>query len=358
MNGDEMRSSSGDRAAVAAESALAALIEQPVPPLPRAEAKELEQRIALRVEALAAQARERRGRRARALRGLAVGAAVAAALAAALGGVVVLRSRPTATVAQVSVVKGSIEIASGTKTRSPPLLALEPLAEDEEIRTGEGSVARASLATGAVVEIGPSARVSFASRGRRPADFDSVVALARGRVSLDVPPLPMGATLSVRTPTATVTVHGTRFSVEQTVAPTGEPDETRVAVEEGRVAVHAGAVERFLVRGQVWSSRDAEGPAGGGAPETPPPGAAPTGAPAGSAAREPARAPARTTLTAENELLQAALEARRRGQPRLALESLDRLLKRYPGSPLVEIARVERKAALEMLARDAGGTGR
>ena len=43
------------------------------------------------------------------------------------------------------------------------------------------------------------------------------------------------------------------------------------------------------------------------------------------------------------------MDARRRGQPRQALERLDRLLARYPDSPLSEIARVERLRALEML---------
>lgn len=68
-----------------------------------------------------------------------------------------------------------------------------------------------------------------------------------------------------------------------------------------------------------------------------------------------ARPPARTTLKAENELLEAAMEARRRGQPRRAIERLDRLLGRYPDTPLAKIARVERQEALEMIAASARG---
>jgi ferric-dicitrate binding protein FerR (iron transport regulator) len=365
MNHDDGRAAE-DRAAQAAQASLRALIEQPVPSLSRAQIKHLEQRIAPRVEKLVARMADLRARNARRRRALAIAAAIAAALSVVSLGVVLLLRAPSAArvAAQVTVLKGSIEIASGRGKRSPPSLALVPIAGGEELCTSEGALARASLATGAAVEVGPSTRVRFTSGEPRPSGFDDTIALEEGRVSIDVPPLPAGVTLSVRTADTTVTVHGTRFAVERRVGPNGEPGETRVAVVEGRVAVRWGELERLLTRGQTWSSRDAEASVDAGVAETPPsrsgpapdaPGRDETPADPPSAAREPARAPLRTTLKAENDLLEAAMEARRRGQPRRAIERIDRLLSRYPDSPLAEIARVERLEAQEMIAAGARG---
>ncbi|WP_437678987.1 FecR domain-containing protein [Sorangium sp. So ce131] len=382
MKHDDVDRAAEDRAAaLEVEAPLRALVEQPVPPLSGAEAHQLQQRITRRIDQLAAQAAEGRARAARRRRLLGAAAALAAALAAvALGAAAVFPARsPAPAAAQVTVLQGQVEIASDGATSSPPSLALVPLASDDELRTGEQATARASLATGATVEVGPRARVRFTPTGSGQGRFDDIVALERGRVSVEVPPLAPGVTLSVRTPETVVTVHGTRFSVERRVGPAGEPEETRVSVVEGRVAVRHGEVERFLGRGETWSSRDEqrrgetgssrdeqgrdERATGGeaGDAQAPAPEAEPRAAEQGetdrveaaagasSAPRDPPGAPARAALSAQNELLQSAMEARRRGQPRQALERLDRLLGRYPGSPLAEIARVERLRALEML---------
>lgn len=373
MKQDDVDATPNERAAAAGvdgvEASLRALVEQPVPPLPRVQARYLQQRIAGRIDQLAAEAAERRARGARQKRAALAAAALAAALTAAAAGVfVVLRTRdaPPAA-AQVTALQGSVEIAAGGATRSPPSLSLVPLASDEELRTGEGARAKASLATGATVEVGPSTRVRFAPVGAGRDRAGDVVALEQGRIAVEVPPLPAGMSLSVHTSDAVVTVHGTRFSVERRPDAAGEPAETRVSVVEGRVAVHRGDVERFLSPGETWSSRDeerrSERPAEGRPGDAPAPprdvredGAAGEGgrgdrAGEGGAGepRAPREAPARTSLTAENELLQGAMAARRRGQPRRALERLDLLLARYPDSPLAEIARVERLRAVEML---------
>ncbi|WP_437815246.1 FecR family protein [Sorangium sp. So ce1078] len=348
------------------EASLRALIEQPVPPLPRAQARELQRRLAGRIDQLAAEAAERRARFARRKRAALSAAALAAALAAAVAGVlVVVRARDASpAAAQVTALQGSVEIAAGGATRSPPSLALVPLTGDEELRTGEGARAKASLATGATVEVGPSTRVRFTPAGAGRDRLGDIVALEQGRIAVEVPPLPAGMSLSVRTEDAVVTVHGTRFSVERRPGAAGGPAETRVSVEEGRVAVHRGDVGRFLGPGETWSSRDeerrADRPAEGRPDDGPAPpreaeqdSAARGGGGAGGgeprAPRDPRGAPARTSLKAENELLQGAMEARRRGQARRAIERLDLLLGRYPDSPLAEIARVERLRAIEML---------
>ncbi|WP_437308112.1 FecR domain-containing protein [Sorangium sp. So ce388] len=369
MKQDDVDATPEERAAAAgAEASLLALIEQPVPPLPRTQARYLQQRVACRIDQLAAEQAERRARAGRRRRAVVVAAALAAALAAvAAGGALVFRTRPPDAVAQVTALQGEVEIAAGDATRSPPTRALVPLASDEELRTGEGATARASLATGATVEVGPSTRVRFTPAGAGRDHVEDVVALDRGRVSVDVPPLPAGASLSVRTADAVVTVHGTRFSVERRPGAAGEPAETRVSVAEGRVSVRRGEAERFLGPGETWSSRDeerrvdrpAEAQAGGALAPSPEAGqesSAREGGGGDGAASEP-RAPreargapaARASLAAENELLQGAMEARRRGQPGRAIERIDRLLGRYPDSPLAEIARVERLRAVEML---------
>ncbi|MGK3990244.1 FecR domain-containing protein [Sorangium sp. So ce136] len=366
MKQDDVDATPEERAAAGAEASLRALIEQPVPPLPRTQARYLQQRVACRIDQLAAQEAERRARAGRRRRAVVAAAALAAALAAvAAGGALVFRTRPLPdAAAQVTALQGEVEIAAGDATRSPPPRALVPLASGEELRTGEGATARASLATGAAVEVGPSTRVRFTPAGAGRDRVDDVVALDRGRISVDVPPLPAGATLSVRTADAVVTVHGTRFSVERRPGAAGEPAETRVAVAEGRVSVRRGEVERFLGPGETWSSRDeerrvdrpAEAQAGGAQAPSPEAGQEGAARDGGGAAVEP-RAPReareastpRASLAAENELLQGAMEARRRGQPGRAIERIDRLLGRYPDSPLAEIARVERLRAVEML---------
>ncbi|XXY46013.1 FecR domain-containing protein [Sorangium sp. So ce269] len=371
MKQDDVDATPEERAAAAgAEASLRALIGQPVPPLPRTQARYLQQRVACRIDQLAAQEAARRARAARRRRAVVAAAALAAALAAVVaGGALVFRARPLPdAAAQVTALQGEVEIAAGGATRSPPPRALVPLASDEELRTGEGATARASLATGATVEVGPSTRVRFAPAGAGRDSVDDVVTLDRGRISVDVPPLPAGATLSVRTADAVVTVHGTRFSVERRPGAAGELAETRVSVAEGRVAVRRGEVERSLTPGETWSSRDeegrgdrpAEGQAGGApapAPEAGQESAARDGGGGGGGAAGEPRAPRearegptpRASLAAENELLQGAMEARRRGQPGRAIERIDRLLGRYPDSPLAEIARVERLRAVEML---------
>jgi ferric-dicitrate binding protein FerR (iron transport regulator) len=62
--------------------------------------------------------------------------------------------------------------------------------------------------------------------------------LPLGRVVVDVPKLPLGATLSVRTPDAEVRVHGTRFQVIRTAK------DTQVQVFEGVVEVRPEGIGR------------------------------------------------------------------------------------------------------------------
>ena len=258
----------------------------------RSQQRPLREQIAGRIERLSAEAHARRAQQARRRRSVGFAAILAAALVAAtLGVTFALRPRPLRpAAAQITALRGSVEIAAGTSTRPSPSLALVPLDRDEELRTGEEAMARASLATGATVEVGPSTRVRFTPLKADQGGFDDTIALDRGKISIEVPPLQPGVTLSVRTEDTVVTVHGTRFSVERTVDPGGGVAETRVAVASGRVSVQRAGVETLLGPGQSWTSREgaqsvAPGGAGGGA--------AP---PAPAEARAPRQAPRRTLV--------------------------------------------------------------
>jgi len=68
----------------------------------------------------------------------------------------------------------------------------------------------------------------------------SSLLLPLGRVVVDVPKLPPGATLSVHTPDAEVRVHGTRFQVIRTTK------DTQVQVFEGVVEVHPEGIGRLV----------------------------------------------------------------------------------------------------------------
>jgi hypothetical protein len=60
-----------------------------------------------------------------------------------------------------------------------------------------------------------------------------------------------------------------------------------------------------------------------------------------------------STLADQNALLQTALDARRRNDDAAAIASLDKLIAKYPGSPLIQDARVERMRAYERSGRHA-----
>jgi ferric-dicitrate binding protein FerR (iron transport regulator) len=60
-----------------------------------------------------------------------------------------------------------------------------------------------------------------------------------------------------------------------------------------------------------------------------------------------------STLADQNALLQSALDSRRHNDDAAAIASLDKLISKYPGSPLIQDARVERMRAYERSGRHA-----
>jgi len=268
----------------------------------------------------------------------------------------------------VVAIEGSVQIIH----RSAEATALPPeqvsVGSADEIVTGQAGRARASLASGTEVDIEPESRLRF---GANEGDAKGVVAsgpgpaegviLSAGRVRVRVPKLGPTRSFAVATPEATIIVHGTAFSVERTAGSPDDPPRTRVDVSEGSVAVRRNGVEVVLRAGDHWSSpgfRAAEpdqaktnDPQPSVLDPTPNKPRSALSAPrgAGAAAKNPADAVGSdksSTLGAENRLLQTAMAARQQGDPRRAVELAGELVRRYPSSPLVEEARVERMRAL------------
>jgi hypothetical protein len=155
----------------------------------------------------------------------------------------------------------------------------------------------------------------------------------------------VGTSLSVATPDAVVTVHGTRFSVEI------DHDRTCVNVSEGVVSVSRGAAVERLVAGQHSGCQQRrEGADSAVAAASLASEAAPQADQAetrkhvtapqldrgtrASAARGPSG-----TLTRENRLFEQALAAEQARRWRDAEVLAQRLLARYPASPMGPEAR-------------------
>jgi ferric-dicitrate binding protein FerR (iron transport regulator) len=203
----------------------------------------------------------------------------------------------------------------------------------DEVSTGGDGSARASLACGAVVDVGSSSRVSFTPPANDRAE--NRIELAQGKVEVQVPKLPRGTDLRVRTVEATIVVHGTRFTVER-VALAGGPSETRVTVTDGLVEVDAVDGVHMLGAGTAiveppQSPEVATPPASLAVGNARPNLAAPSSAPTGG-----------STLATENALLSEAMRLHREHRVERALARLDDFLARYPSSPLAETARAER----------------
>ncbi len=211
-----------------------------------------------------------------------------------------------------------------------------------ELITGAASGARLRSSQGLDIQLLENGRLTLAGLARQSS---MSVQLLAGSIRCQVPPLPAGEQFSVVTPTATVTVHGTAFSV--LVSGIAEAVRTCVRVSDGHVVVKSSEGERVLGPGMTWGCAPPVPPV-----EVGPNAAAPPSSMAAPSGREPTRAPAvkpAGTLDAENQLFQTALAAERVGDMPAAEASLERLLSKYPASLLsadarIALARVRRKA--------------
>ncbi|HEX4341615.1 MAG TPA: FecR domain-containing protein [Polyangiaceae bacterium] len=264
-------------------------------------------------------------RRPRWKRAFAVGVATAA-LAAGVAAFVVSRATERGPVLGAS--RGTVHVVhdgSDVTASAPRALAAADLLE-----TLDGT-AEVNLATGAVVELAAQSRLELTAVKRVASTISERVQLAAGRVSVRVPKLHDGSQLVIGTPDATVTVHGTAFTVDVSKSPTGEIT-TTVVVTEGRVGVDSGERHLLLGPGSHWSSapRTVETQPAAAATSSAPPDVAPSSS--GGAAHP-------STLRTENELFRAAMAAERTGDPARALALTERLLRSYPDTPLAGEAR-------------------
>ena len=258
-------------------------------------------------------------------------AAIAAPLAAGVALWIAHVASPQPFEAEVNAIAGASAIAAGGSER--PLVGTATLGPDDELRTGVAGTARASLPTGARVDVGPLARLRFEETGGH-GRLRIRIELVAGRIEVAVPKLAPGDEVRVHTDDATVVVHGTKFSVERGALAPGGSLETRVAVTEGRVVVTTDHGDTAVTAGNVWVEPSRSSPES-------------TVDEHRTVAAPPADST--STLSAENALLADAIRLGRERRPDRALARLDALLKRYPTSPLAETARIERLRALESM---------
>jgi hypothetical protein len=325
---------------------------------------------------------ERRSARARRHIGFAVGALTA--LTAGLALYFEYRDRPNlenaaATLSQTTTVRaieGRIAVIHGGKETGHALGPGARLEAGDAVRTTADSRAALTMQSRATVEVNPRTSLSLGSPERPRTEW---LELELGHIYVNVPKLESGRSLSVRTPHATITVHGTRFSV-LVAASTGGALQTTVDVREGAVQVEHDGQTTELGSGTVWSSESARarssesvarpdrgtsmatslaerGPGSQASPNSGRQAKAVTtsemAAPRNTTEFTP---PVTSTLSEENALLQQAMVASRNGDDRSAVAILDTLLGRFPHSILKENAQVERSRALKRLER-ANATG-
>lgn len=322
------------------------------------------------VDRTAAQAE--RGRR---LRRVALGLAAAAALAL-LGGLAA-QERQAPAAAPIAASIAGVERVSGT-------VVLTHAGAGQVMGVGEGALrdgdavettagARARLTTKkAAVEIAESTLLALS----RPNAAEERISLRRGRVDVAVEKhIDTQRAVVVETPDVEVVVRGTVFDVR--VDAQGGTTTTHVHVSKGSVWVLAqGRRVALLSAGQSYSSAPAEVTSGAESSVALPPAvtpseaAPPSGASSASSAEPPLSVPAAPpvgasrgvpavtgaskparkspgTLTEENRLFAAGVDARNRGEAARAAELFGELLARFPQSALREAAQVERFRALD-----------
>jgi ferric-dicitrate binding protein FerR (iron transport regulator) len=342
----------------------------PVPEPTRKDCVFREQRLVASVERQLAALEERQARR-RGRRQMAWVLAFAAIVVLAVGAWVRVQpfeSAPVAARPALHVISGTASVLrmDGVRARAEPGAALQ---NGDELVTETGSRVGLTLSDGAEVELSEKTRVRL-NEQKVQLGFEALE-LSSGRVSLKVPRLQPGHRLSVITPDAIVTVHGTRFSVDVQRKSDARVI-TRVEVEDGRVEVVSGARHMLLGRGESWSSdsnSEHKAPAAdahserAAIPAVPPAEAAAKTArgrrarsaiaPSEAARPAPDASQPESTLAQENQLFEAALRRAHAGQPERALGEIDAFLVAYPESPLSENARVARFRLLQTLGRKA-----
>jgi hypothetical protein len=263
---------------------------------------------------------------------------LAAAASLLVGGRILATRRAIEHAASLTFVGSIGETLAGGGTSPRHLRSGENLVRDPgEIESADDGSAELANAAGLGLHLGSATRVSLS--GLLGSEGKNRVELRQGSLTCTVPHLGEGQHFSVATPDARVVVHGTVFSVQvdskQTIG-----SQTCVRVTDGVVIVQHGSSETALNAGDSWgcersASKATEVPASDTATESDPS--------VVDAAHGTLHSSQRTvdhgTLGEENRLFQAALAAERLGQKTGAELDLNRLLSKYPSSPLGPEAR-------------------
>jgi hypothetical protein len=274
--------------------------------------------------------------------------ALSAAAAFALLGGLLLQERlhGPVSIAGIDAVHGTVVLTQDGSRRV--ISAGERSVHDgDALQTAAG--ARAHLATAkSSVNVAESTELKLS----QPSAAEERISLRRGRVDVAVDKaVETKRAVVVETPDAEVVVRGTAFDVR--VEPSNGKTTTFVHVTHGSVWVLAQGVQVALLgAGQTWSSAGAVAAAAEPAPVVVTP-IAPVEPAAPVAAAKPATASSKDsgarkpgTLTEENRLFAAGVDARNRGDAGRAAELFGELLAQYPQTALRESAQVERFRAL------------
>ncbi|MBN1605904.1 MAG: FecR domain-containing protein [Polyangiaceae bacterium] len=237
--------------------------------------------------------------------------------------------------------QGPVLCRHGTKPGSWAHCDSRALASGDVLRTLERARAKLETQAGVRLELAGASELDLTSiepgRGYRR------VSLNLGQLDVRVPHLTRGDAFSVVTPQATVTVHGTAFTVEVSRVPDGA-SRTCVRVSEGAVVVRHTSGEDTVVPGESWGCREAI--ARDAAPAPPARAPEPSSTSPARVARRNQGTDSNTrasTLGAEAALLQKALGAERDGDLATAEHWLVTLLRSYPESVVAPDARAALK---------------
>ncbi len=284
-------------------------------------------RLAALIEAVPARRRERYAaeHRWRLVRASAGGvAALAAGVALWFGASAWLGDNHSSTAHQVADAPQLVLVGGQLSQKGTPLSAGVKYAIGSLGRLSTPATQGARFVTDEGVEIdfgqSSTADLSFLGETRR-------IALNQGKIGLSVPKLKPGSSLSVATPDAVVTVHGTRFSVEIV------NNHSCVRVSEGVVSVARGNTLERLTAGDESGCEQAPS-ATNEATES-----AVTQIPASEPQRPKTKREGTGTLTQENLLFKSALAAEQAGNFDRAQLLAQRLLQRYPASPMAPEAK-------------------
>jgi ferric-dicitrate binding protein FerR (iron transport regulator) len=224
--------------------------------------------------------------------------------------------------------------------------------------TGGASV---RLSTGTELAVEHDTNLEFESGGPVQRFF-----LAQGVLQAKVAKLGDGQRFVVRTPDAEVEVRGTVFRVEIV-----EPDaacasgaRTRVSVSEGLVEVRGAGASTYIHPGESWPAGCARvasatvdvarGAASVVAPASPKPSERAAGAVFQRDMTEARTVKEASSISQQNRLFAEANAARQQGDNARAVSLFERLIARYPASPLAEGAAVQRMLALKNIDPAAG----